>query len=196
MFSRPSDSRLRHARAAFTLLELLVVMLILAMLAGTLAPLYGSRIESAREARCKQELKLIADAFHLHYEDLLRWPHDADLPASALSNQVLDFQDFRCMYSNVHAKPAWDGPYLEKGFKPAGASSMQVCGTAVGEGLRDPWDHPYQIVYVARGSSDAPFGAIIALSRGANGSVESSVSDLMNGAPAGDDLALVATNRL
>ncbi len=193
----PSSSKGAPLRSAgFSILELLVVLVILGLLAGTLAPLYSSRIESARETRCKQDLKVVADAFHLYFEDTRRWPHDLDLAPTAINNQVLDLRLFLCMYSNAHAKPAWEGPYLGQGFKPAGATATQVCGANPDEGFQDPWDRPYQVVYAQIGSTDAPFGAVAIVSRGANGNVETSLGQLMNGTTGGDDVALVITNRL
>jgi prepilin-type N-terminal cleavage/methylation domain-containing protein len=184
------------SRAGFSLLELVVVLLILVLLAGTLAPMYGSRIERAREARCSTELKVIAEAFNLYYEDVRAWPHDADLAPRALANETRPLERYECLYTNVFSKGTWEGPYLAKSYKPSSSANARVCGASPDQGFRDPWGRPYQVVYAAVGSSSAPFGAIAVLTAGPNGTIESTTAQLANAQTGGDDQALLVTNRL
>ncbi|MBI5364156.1 MAG: prepilin-type N-terminal cleavage/methylation domain-containing protein [Planctomycetes bacterium] len=64
-------------RAGFTLMELVIVISILAILAGTLIPRITNRMASARDARRLSDVHAIRDAIDQFYLDHGRWPkHD------------------------------------------------------------------------------------------------------------------------
>jgi general secretion pathway protein G len=90
-----------YARGAgFTLLELLVVMVILALLAGYVAPRYFGQVSKSerRTARVQiAELEKALDQFRL---DVGRYP---------TSEQGLD-----ALVDRPANEPKWDGPYLRK----------------------------------------------------------------------------------
>lgn len=80
-------------RAGFTLLELIVVMGLLALLAGVVLPSVGTKLRSDSRRATLNELELLADAALQHYHDTDRYPADAlELLASST--------------------PGWAGPYL------------------------------------------------------------------------------------
>jgi prepilin-type N-terminal cleavage/methylation domain-containing protein len=55
--------------AAFTLVELLVVVAVIALIASLLLPALGKAKEKGREARCVSNLKQLGVAFHLYLGD-------------------------------------------------------------------------------------------------------------------------------
>jgi general secretion pathway protein G len=61
-------------RKGFTLIELTVVIAIIAVLAGILAPVVGSYLEQARATRATAETRTLADAIRLYHRDTGRYP--------------------------------------------------------------------------------------------------------------------------
>lgn len=59
----------RSARAAFTLVELLVVITIIGILIGLLLPAVQAARESARTAQCKNNMRNISTALQRHYQE-------------------------------------------------------------------------------------------------------------------------------
>jgi general secretion pathway protein G len=102
-FSPEAEMRVQKdyaGSAGFTLLELLVVMVILAMLAGYVAPQYFGQVSKSerRAARAQiAELEKALDHFRL---DVGRYP---------TSEQGLD-----ALVARPTNEPKWDGPYLKK----------------------------------------------------------------------------------
>ena len=69
--------RIRQAmaqRRGFTLVELLVVMMIITVLAGTGLALYSNSIKRSKEAALKQDLFLLREAIDQYYADKNRYP--------------------------------------------------------------------------------------------------------------------------
>jgi general secretion pathway protein G len=64
--------------AAFTLIELIVVMAIVAMLAALAAPRYFRSVERSKETTLKQDLSVMRDALDKFYSDAGRYPDALD----------------------------------------------------------------------------------------------------------------------
>lgn len=62
------------ATGGFTLVELLVVMMIITVLAGTGLALYSNSIKRSKEAALKQDLFLLREAIDQYYADKNRYP--------------------------------------------------------------------------------------------------------------------------
>jgi prepilin-type N-terminal cleavage/methylation domain-containing protein/prepilin-type processing-associated H-X9-DG protein len=69
MTQRSTDSpRLSDGRRGFTLVELLVVIAIIGILVALLLPAVQAAREAARRTQCKNQVKQLALAFHLHHD--------------------------------------------------------------------------------------------------------------------------------
>jgi len=67
-----------HREAGFTLVELMVVMLIIAILAGIAIPAYVASIRAAREAVLREDLHVMRDAIDSYTNDKDKAPQSLD----------------------------------------------------------------------------------------------------------------------
>jgi general secretion pathway protein G len=176
----------RKARndAGFTLIEVIVIVAILAILAGILAPMIFSQIDEAKISRATSDAKSINTAILVFRKDTGQWPNKgadcqpnlnllhgkgivpANLaafgfetsPASRISD-LLEFDDNRCW------PQTWKGPYLKT-------------VTA------DPWGNAY---FVNALKFDVNGEAVWVYSAGPNGIVDTFAGAMSTG---GDDIAV------
>jgi len=87
-------------RKAFTLIELLIVIAILAILAGAMIPMFNVTRQDALAGKVASELDAIKSAATMLHHDTGRWP-----PAG---NGGTDF------IADDSSFPDWDGPYLDE----------------------------------------------------------------------------------
>jgi hypothetical protein len=126
------------------------------------------------------------------------WPAPVTPVVTAhMTTSADDFVDYKCLYSNEAKLPGWKGPYLERGVSDA-AGHMQASNapslSSAGGGLLDPWGQPYRI-YVFAPTRDTT-GAIVCISRGPDGTFNSSLNEISEGIPQGDDIIKVISRRL
>jgi prepilin-type N-terminal cleavage/methylation domain-containing protein len=106
-------------RKAFTLIELIVVIAIIAVLASVIAPSAFRSIEKAKISRATVDMKAIKTAAMAFYSDTGAWPLRGIDDDSRSSGKGFVTDDDG--YGNP--VPGWDGPYLQKwSVNPWGAA--------------------------------------------------------------------------
>jgi prepilin-type N-terminal cleavage/methylation domain-containing protein len=157
-------------KRAFTVIELLVVMVIIAMLAAMLLPaLRKARVKAARD-KAKNEMASIASAVIQAKNDIGYYVKLCDLdnaapPVNVYYNPSTQ-QDDTGNESQITSSDRWDGPYIvfqqNTVFHPGlGKGSLPAIDGATGwpdfnappypdtlDGTPlDPWGHPYLVAY-------------------------------------------------
>lgn len=109
--------RIGRSRAGFTLIEVLVVVVVIATLAGMVAPNVFRHLGTARETAAKSQIEMLAIALDTYRVDMGSYPNSAQglaalrtVPEGARSGH-------------------WRGPYLRKDVPT------------------DPWGNPYVYVF-------------------------------------------------
>ena len=93
-------------RAGFSLIELIVVMLIVAILAGVVLPRIIGRGDDARLTRTLNDIQSIRKAAELLYADVGRFPADG------IADQDPGFANVNQVPSAL--RDEWRGPYLDR----------------------------------------------------------------------------------
>ncbi|OPZ84121.1 MAG: Type II secretion system protein G precursor [bacterium ADurb.Bin429] len=119
-----SLNRTHRARRGFTLLELLVVMFILVLLAGTVTALVMKRTEDAKHARAKADIASFETAIDLYKLDNQAYPPSLEALRAKPSGDEL---------------PNWNGPYVKKAV-PADPWGRAYLYQAPGEHNQDSYD--------------------------------------------------------
>lgn len=90
----------RHQQSGFTLLELLVVLVVLGLLAGIVAPKYFAQLGRSEAKVAKAQIEGLGKALDLYRLELGHYPN-AEQGLAALNIAPSD-------------EPRWTGPYLQK----------------------------------------------------------------------------------
>ena len=115
-------SRVPAARAGFTLLEMLVVLVVLGLLAGLIGPQLFGRVGEAKATTAKTQMELIGVALDSYRLDNGAYP---------VTGQGLEALSSRPARPPVPLN--WRGPYLRKAVP------------------NDPWGRPYLYVVSSKG---------------------------------------------
>lgn len=176
----------RNKQAGFTLVEVIVIVAILAILAGILVPMIFSQIDEARITRAEADCKSISSALLVARKDLGLWPNlygasctptatimrgagvePANLSAMGYNldvplrfRDVLMRDDEECYNTDMY-----NGPYLP------GVEA-------------DPWGNQY---ILGASNFNVDNGPVYVLSAGPNGTLETPLSSISLG---GDDIGL------
>lgn len=110
-------------KGGFTLVELLIVIIVIAVLAAVSVPKFADRTQRAKEAALRAELKSLRDAVDRFKADTGLWPgelaqlDDTSTPAFALNNggqrKVIPNETFKGPYlSRVPTSPITGAAYV------------------------------------------------------------------------------------
>lgn len=94
---------MRTKRKAFTLIEILIVITIIALMASLVAPKLFSKLESSKQKIAKTQIHLIENALDSFRLDVGRYPTTEE--------------GLRVLWENPGNIEGWDGPYLPKPVK-------------------------------------------------------------------------------
>lgn len=82
---------MHKGQKGFTLVELLIVIIILAVLTGISIPVYGLISARARESAAETEMTNIAKAIEMHMVDLKAYPLDSAYPDILEDNDYMEY---------------------------------------------------------------------------------------------------------
>ena len=94
---------MRRRRKAFTLIEILIVITIIALMASLVAPKLFSKLESSKQKVAKTQIHLIENALDAFRLDVGRYPTTEE--------------GLKVLWENPGNIKGWDGPYLPKPVK-------------------------------------------------------------------------------
>jgi len=100
---------MRHTAKAFTLVEILIVVIILAILAGVAIPQIGGVTEVSRETNLKENLSKIRAQIQVY-----RNQHDAFPDGDEFADQMTKYTNFEREVADTGDQDYRYGPYLEQ----------------------------------------------------------------------------------
>ncbi len=104
-------------RSGFTLIELMIVVIIMAALAGMVLPRLLDRADDAKMNISQGEIAAITTALKFYKLDTGRFPSDEDGGLKALMTKPGSTEKWKGPYLEKEAKDPWGRPYL---YKPRG----------------------------------------------------------------------------
>jgi general secretion pathway protein G len=109
-----------HKERGFTLIEILVVMVIIALLASLVAPRLFPKLGKGKQSTAKAQIELLGQALDQFRLDTGRYPTTQEGLGALVTNQNIE---------------NWEGPYLKKGLPndPWGKPYIYQCPGQHGE---------------------------------------------------------------
>jgi len=159
----------------FTLIEMVIVVAIIALLAGILVPIAFNQVDDAQLTRALGDCKGLSNALVLYKKDTGGWPINKKMfyteGAAATSESKFDSGNAEHieepLLNNSPAAVGWKGPYM---------SSFHA----------DPWGHRY--VIEAEGSKAVGMPYMWVISAGPDGKFDTGKNDKTL---KGDDIGLI-----
>jgi general secretion pathway protein G len=108
-----THSFIHSPQRGFTLLELLVVLLIIALLASYVGPKMFDRLELAKVQTAQGQMKSLADALNQYRLDNGNYP-DETLGLAALTTRPANVNNWQGPYVKTLPPDPWNKPYLYK----------------------------------------------------------------------------------
>jgi len=100
-------------KRAFTLIELLIVIAILAILAGAMIPMFNVTRQDAIHGKVNAEICVIKDAAMIMHHDTGRWPPASNIGTGLLTDPGAGYPD-------------WDGPYVDNWGQDPWGSNYEI----------------------------------------------------------------------
>ena len=162
----------------FTLIEMVIVVAIVALLAGILVPVAFNQVDDAEKARAMADVRQLSSAMMLFRQDCGKWPITSRLlysDGNKAKNENLfeggGTQHIRmALRENTPATSGWKGPYMTT-FSP------------------DPWGNRY--IVESRGFEDDKPPMAWVISAGPNGTFDTGRDDK---SLQGDDIGIMMMN--
>jgi len=121
-------TRIDRRRNAFTLIELLLVMVILVVLAAVVVPKFTSRSEQARQTAARTDINSFETALDAFEVDCGRYPATEE-GLGALVSPPSGVQNWRGPYVKAVPNDPWQKPYQYRYPGTHNASSYDVYST-------------------------------------------------------------------
>jgi general secretion pathway protein G len=125
---------MKRTHAAFTLIELIVVMAIVSMLLALAVPRYFRSVERSKEAVLKQDLSVMRDALDKFYSDAGKYPDALDELISKRYLRKIPADPFTERADTWQALPPPTDAVKGRVYNVrSGAEGMALDGTPYGE---------------------------------------------------------------
>lgn len=124
---------LRNRQNAFTLVELLIVIIIIAVLAAIAIPKFSNSTTRSKESALRSNLKLVRNAVELFRADTGLFPKTLSA-LSETSMTTTQGYDSTATLTNINSAD-WRGPYLQAVPLDIDGTSSFTYGTTVATGL-------------------------------------------------------------
>ncbi|NLD61295.1 hypothetical protein GX645_02455 [Candidatus Sumerlaeota bacterium] len=134
--------RRNSSAKAFTLLEMLVVIMIIMMLATMITGVYIKEVDNARVATAASDIREMSLAAERYKLDVGRYPSTGSLLADGSGFGTGLFHSD--VVYNVANLPNWKGPYLN--IQMNKLDSQTSASVAEQVNIIDPWGMPYSFI--------------------------------------------------
>lgn len=116
------DAKTGRAQAGFSLMELLVALVILALVMGIVAPRVVGYLSRAKSQTAEAQVKMMQGALDLFLLDVGRYPTEDE--------------GLKALLAAPAGAAGWAGPYLDEDTLPADPWGREYLYSAGGDGLR------------------------------------------------------------